>query len=164
MLGIILLFVGGVLLINGVGGLGLIDTRASAVLNFMTGCLALLIGVVMLVRAAAPPDYFPVACVMLFAFNYLYVAICMWLALDMRGFGWFCLFIAITTVPCALLAFDSPDPRFGVFWLVWGSLWLMYFLALVRGFEFGRLLPFATIAIGVLTCWIPGFLILVQRW
>lgn len=164
MLGIILLFVGGVLLINGVGGLGLVEQRASAVLNFMTGCLTLLIGIVMLVRADVPADYFPVACVMLFTFNYLYASICTWLELDMRGFGWFCLFIAITTVPCALLAFQGPDPRFGAFWLIWGSLWLMYFFTLVRGFNFGKLLPFATIGIGVLTCWIPGFLILVERW
>ena len=37
MVGVLLLFVGAVLLVNGMGGLGRVEPRSMAVLNFMVG-------------------------------------------------------------------------------------------------------------------------------
>lgn len=164
MVGIILLFVGAVLLVNGVGGLGKIDAKSAAVMNLLTGGLALVIALILLFRAETNHDFFGVATVFLFAFTYLYAGISMVFSLDMRGFGWFCFFVAITTIPCSILAFQAHDLRFGVFWLIWGALWFMFYLAYVPAKNFGRILPFTTIAVGVLTCWIPGLLMLVDRW
>ncbi len=81
-----------------------------------------------------------------------------------RGFGWFCFFVALTTVPCSIATFATGDPRFGAFWLIWGVLWFMFYLVNVRGVNFGRLLPLSSITVGVLTCWIPGLLILTGNW
>lgn len=164
MLGIILLFIGGVLLINGVGALGLVERKSAAVMNFLTGSLVLLINLVLLFRARETGEFYVVATGFLFVFTYYYAAISTWFELDMRGFGWYCLFVAVTTVPCSMVAFESGDPRIGIFWLIWGMLWLLFFIAYGIGKDLGRFLPFATIAIGVLTCWIPGFLMLVGRW
>ena len=41
MVGVVLLFVGAVLLVNGMGGLGRVDVRSMAIMNFMVGGLAL---------------------------------------------------------------------------------------------------------------------------
>ena len=164
MVGVILLYVGAVLLVNGMGGLGRVDNRSMAVMNFMVGALALVASLMQLVRAETQADFFGVATFFLFTFTYLYVAISMWFDLDMRGFGWFCFFVAITTIPCSIVTFQGGDARFGTFWLIWGVLWFMFYLANVPGKDLGKLLPYSTIAVGVLTCWIPGLLILTEHW
>ena len=70
MLGVILLYVGAVLLINGIGGLGKIDLRSMAVMNFMVGGLALVASLIQLVRAESTGDFFGVATSFLFTFTY----------------------------------------------------------------------------------------------
>ncbi|MEQ8496530.1 MAG: AmiS/UreI family transporter [Gammaproteobacteria bacterium] len=164
MVGVILLYVGAVLLVNGMGGLDRVDGRSMAVMNFMVGSLALVASLLQLIRAQTPADFFGVATFFLFTFTYLYVAVSIWFELDMRGFGWFCFFVALTTIPCALVTYQAGDMRFGTFWLIWGVLWYMFYLANVPGRDFGRLLPYTTISVGVLTCWIPGLLILTENW
>ncbi len=164
MVGVMLLFVGSVLLINGMGGLGRVEAKSMAVMNFMVGGLALVASMVQLVRAEAPADFFTAAAFLLFTFTYLYVAISLWFDLDMSGFGWFCFFVAFTTIPFSLMSFQNDDQRFGVLWLVWGVLWYMFYLSSVPQKDFGKLLPYTTISVGVLTCWIPGLLILTERW
>ncbi|MGE0860462.1 MAG: AmiS/UreI family transporter [Gammaproteobacteria bacterium] len=164
MVGVVLLFVGAVLLVNGMGGLGRVDVRSMAIMNFMVGGLALVATLLQFIRAESQADFFGVAQFFLFTFTYLYVAISMWWELDMRGFGWFCFFVALTTIPCALMTFHGGDMRFGSFWLIWGVLWFMFYLVNVRGADFGKLLPYTSISVGVLTCWVPGLLILTDRW
>ena len=164
MVGVVLLFVGAVLLVNGMGGLGRVDGRSMAVMNFMVGGLALVATLLQFSRAVSTSDFFTVAQFFLFTFTYLYVAISIWFELDMRGFGWFCFFVALTTIPCSIAAFQGGNPRFGSFWLIWGVLWYMFYLANVPGKDFGKALPYATITVGVLTCWIPGLLMLTDRW
>jgi len=164
MVGVILLYVGAVLFINGMGGLGRVDGRSMAVMNFMVGALALVASLLQLVRAESTADFFGVATSFLFTFTYLYVAVSIWFELDMRGFGWFCFFVALTTIPCALVSYQGGDVRFGTFWLIWGVLWYLFYLANVPGKDFGRFLPYSTIAVGIFTCWIPGLLILTERW
>lgn len=92
MIGIMLVYVGAVLLVNGMGGLGRIDAKSAAVLNFMVGSLGVVVSLLHLVRAESPVEYFTVATLFLFTFTYLYVAISSWYDLDMRGFGWYCFF------------------------------------------------------------------------
>lgn len=164
MLGILLLYVGGVLLVNGMSALGRAEARSTAVFNFLVGALALVIQLILLVRAETRLDYYGVATGFLFTFTYLYGAICGWFNLDFRAFGWYCLFVAITTVPCAWVAFQAPDVRFGYLWIIWGLLWFLYYLAYVPGRNFGRALPLTTIAVGVFTCWFPGMLMLTGHW
>ena len=164
MVGVVLLFVGAVLLVNSMGGLGRVDMRSMAIMNFMVAGLALFATVLQFVRAETTAQFFGVAQFFLFSFTYTYVAISMWWELDMRGFGWFCFFVALTTIPCAIVTFQGGDLRFGTFWLIWGVLWYMFFMANVQGRDFGKLLPYASMSVGVLTCWIPGLLILTGNW
>jgi hypothetical protein len=164
MLGIVLLYVGAVLLINGVGGLGKIDKRSVAVLNLFVGAIAFLIDVILLWRAHTTPEFYAVATGLLFAFTYLYVGITNWFDLDGRGLGWYCLFVGLTTVPCSVMSFQAKDMRFGVIWLIWGVLWLSFYLSLAAGKNLGKWLAYGTIAVGIGTCWIPGYLMLIDKW
>ncbi len=164
MAGVVLLFVGAVLLVNGMGGLGKVELRSMAILNFLVGGLALVATLLQFIRAETPAQFFGVAQFFLFTFTYLYVALSIWLELDMRGFGWFCFFVAFTTIPCSLVSFQNGDVRFGSFWLIWGVLWFMFYLVNVPGKDFGKWLPYGSIAVGFFTCWIPGLLILTNHW
>jgi putative amide transporter protein len=164
MIGIMLIYVGAVLLVNGIAGLGGIDAKSSAVLNFMVGSLGTFFSLLNLVRADSTAEYFTVATFFLFTFTYLYVAISSWYELDMRGFGWYCFFVALTAIPTSMMAFKSGDLRFGGFWLIWGALWYTFYLSSAHGKDFGKALPYATIIVGVTTCWIPGMLILTEYW
>ncbi len=164
MLGIVLLYVGAVLFINGIGALGKIDKKSVAVMNLFVGSITLLIDIFMLLDADTNAKFYAVGTGLLFAFTYLYVAITNWFDLDGRGLGWYCLFVAITTVPCSLVSFGAGDMRFGAFWLIWGVLWFMFFLALAAQKNLGKLLPYSTIAVGITTCWIPGYLMLIDKW
>lgn len=164
MLGIVLLYVGGVLLINGVAGLGKADGKSAAVMNLFTGGIALVINLINLFNAKTTPDFYGVGTGLLFAFTYLYVAITNWYELDGRGLGWYCLFVAITTIPSAAMSYLGGDLRFTVIWLIWGALWFMFYLALAAKKNLGNLLSYASIAVGVFTCWIPGYLLLIGKW
>ena len=164
MVGVMLLFVGSVLLVNGMGGLGKVDPRSSAVLNFMVGGLALVGGLLQFIRAEEIAEFKLTAAYFIFAFTYIYVALCNWFDLDWRGFGWFCFFVTFTTIPYAIDAFQSGDMRFGTFWIIWGVLWFMFYLSNVPKIQFGKALPYFVITVGVGTCWIPGVLILTEHW
>ena len=164
MLGFTLTFVGAVLLINGMGGLKRIDDRSMAVFNFMVGSLFLFAALLSLVRAETSQDFHGVVAILLFAFTYLYISVCFWFDLDLRGVGWYCFFVALTTVHYAALSFQGDDYRLGAMWLIWGGLWYLFYLSWVPGKNLGKLLPFSTIATGILTGWIPGLLMLTDNW
>ena len=164
MLGVTLIFVGAVLFINGMGGLKRVDDRSMAVFNFMVGSLFLFAALLSLVRAETTQDYYGVVAILLFAFTYLYIAASLWFELDLRGLGWYCFFVALTTVPYAALNYQADNYRLGSMWLAWGVLWYMFYLAYVPGKNLGKLLPYATVATGICTGWIPGLLMLTENW
>lgn len=162
MLGVALFFIGAVLIVNGVGLTGRIEPRDSAIFNLLVGLLALLINLINLLHASTAPEYLGVAGGLLFAFTYLYLAGVQWSNLKGVGLGWYCLFVALSAVVYAVLA-SGQDWRVSLMWLTWASLWFLFFLALGLQRTW-RLLPFYTIAVGVVTCWVPGMLMMTGRW
>lgn len=122
MLGVSLLYVGAVLTINGIGRLTEIDGKSLAVMNFFTGGLSVIANVILLVCG----EYYAAATGLLFGFTYLFIGLNAVFNLDGRVLGWFSLFVAINTVPAALLSLlQDADPLFFVIWLAWGILWLL---------------------------------------
>ncbi|NAZ18151.1 transporter, partial [Glutamicibacter soli] len=45
-------------------------------------------------------------------------------------------------------------------WLIWGVLWFMYFLLLALGRPILRPTAWVTLLAGIVTGWLPGFLLL----
>jgi len=167
MLGVVLLYVGAVLFVNGFTLLGKADPKGSAIMNLLTGILTLIINIIILVVNAVgdedPTLFYAAGTGLLFSFTYLYVGAVNLFSLDGRGLGWYCLFVAVTAMPSAYVAFDS-DPRFTVIWLGWGFLWFVYFLLLALDMKIVKFAGYATLVIAVLTAWIPGYMLLVGVW
>ena len=161
MLGIVLLYVGIVLINNGISRLYNIDEKSAAVMNIFTGALAVIIDTVSVIQG----EYYAVGTGLLFGFTYLFIAINSIFNLDKRPYGWYSLFVAIDTIPWAYLSFTQElDWRMSVIWVLWGILWFTAFIEIILKKNLGNFVPYLAIFEGIITAWIPGFLMLVDRW
>jgi hypothetical protein len=160
MLGVALLFIGAVLVVNGVAQTGRIEPRDAAGLNLLVGLLTLLLSITDLEQATKTPQYFSSAGSLLFSFTYLYFAAVQWLGLKGAGLGWYCLFVAMNAIVYGMMA---PDSRLRAMWLVWASLWFLFFISLGLQRTVRYLGPY-TVGVGVVTCWVPGMLMLTGSW
>lgn len=157
MLGVSLLYVGAVLTINGIGRLTEIDGKSLAVMNFFTGGLSVIANVILLVCG----EYYAAATGLLFGFTYLFIGLNAVFNLDGLVLGWFSLFVAINTVPAALLSLlQDADPLFFVIWLAWGILWLLIFVESVLKKDLHHTVPVLLILEGIGTAWVPAWLLL----
>jgi hypothetical protein len=165
LLGLALFYVGAVLCLNGLWLLGQIGDNEIAVIDIFVGGVTLLIA---LYLAFAPgADLGSVkgaALTLLFTFTYFWVAINRYNGADGRGLGWFCLFVAITAIPVTIQTLQGAqstwDWWFGLSWGAWGILWFMFFLLLVLKKPIAKLTGAVTVLQGILTGWLPGFLLL----
>jgi hypothetical protein len=157
-----LLYVGAVLLINGLMLLGRIPPRSAAVFNLFVGALQCVIPTAMLLQANGDAaTTLSASGLYLFGFTYLYVGIVNLAGLEPQGVGWFSLFVAMAAVAYAVLSFSSHDPVFGVIWLSWAALWTLFFLVLGLGREdLSRFTGWSVTLLSIPTCSIPAFLML----
>ena len=94
MLGVCLLFVGIVLINNGICNLCNVDGKAAAVMNIFTGGLSVFINFVNLVQG----NYYAAGTGLLFGFTYLFVAANNIFKLNSKPFAWFSTFVAINAI------------------------------------------------------------------
>lgn len=161
MLGIVLLYVGIVLILNGISRLYGVDEKSAAVMNIFTGGLAVVLDVI----SAIMGEYYSVGTGLLFGFTYLFIALNGIFKLDKRPYGWYSLFVAINTIPCAYISWvNDGDWRMGIIWILWGILWLTAFIELILKKDLGKFVPYLAIFEGIITAWIPGFMMLVEAW
>lgn len=162
MLGCALVYVGFVLFINALLLLGKLDGKQVFPMNIFTGVL-IFAGVMRTVFLQGQDiiTYFYAMQSLLFAFTYLWVGINSIWDLDGKGLGWYCLLVAIVAVPTAFTAL--PDVGLFVLWLMWASLWFMFFLLLGLGYQISTSTAGWTMVNAVITG-IAGYLILVEAW
>lgn len=165
LLGLSLLYVGAVLFLNGLWLLGKIDDKEIVVINVFSGFVTLCVSMASAFGANADLGSVRAAALtLLFTATYLWVAYNRCVAVDGRGLGWFSLFIAITAAPVALKAFATAqstlDLWMAVNWTIWAILWFMYFLLLSLKRDMLRATGMTTVFAGIVTGWIPGFLLL----
>lgn len=168
MLGVNLLFVGVVLISNGVCNLTKINAKASSVLNFLVGGLGLFICLTNLVLG----NYYAAGTGLLFCFTYLTIGIISVFELDSRPFAWFCAFVAVNAVIFGtiegFLGSDYlgivPDIRWAGIWYLWALLWATGIVEDVFGFKLGKFTPCLQIFDGVITAWVPGLMLLLGLW
>jgi hypothetical protein len=162
-----LLYVGAVLIVNGLMLLGRVEARAAAPLNFFVGGLQVFTPTYLIVTSGGDGDTILGASgLYLFGFTYLYVGLNLVNDLDGTGLGWFSAFVAGCAVVYAGLNFGRlDDPAFGVIWLYWAVLWGLFFLVLgLKREELTRFTGMVAIVAGVLTCAVPAFLLLTGVW
>jgi hypothetical protein len=166
LLGLALFWVGAVLCLNGIWLLGKIGDKEIAVIDVFVGFVTLLVSLFLAFGPGANAASIKgAALTLLFTFTYFWVAWNRWNGADGRGLGWFCLFVAITTVPVFLETFANAhtlwDLWFGICWLSWGVLWFLFFLILAQGrAQLTRFTGALCALQGIYTGWIPGYLLL----
>ena len=161
-----LLYVGAVLFLNGCMLLGWVDTRAAVPLNIFVGILQVITPTYLIFTADGNTTQIMAASgLYLFGFTYLYVAMNLWNDLDGTGLGYYSLFVALCAVAYAVISFRDKDYAFGVIWLYWSFLWLLFFFLLGRGRDsLGRYTGAVAVVQGWVTGAIPAFLLLTEGW
>ena len=164
-LGLSLLFVGIVLVVNGVGRLFKFDAKSMSIMNIITGFIIVSINFLSLNGVLNNPDaligdYLNIASGFLFGFTYIFIAANYLFKLDLRPFGWFSFFVAIYAAVMSIMAFIDADLLFGFLWAAWAVLWLEGFLALVVKLKLEKLFPYLSIAEGIFAAFIPAILML----
>lgn len=163
--GLVLIWVGAVLCLNGVSLLTPLDPREVAVINLF---VAVVTGFAALWSATREPVALPAvlggAVGLMFTLTYLWNGINTLTGADGRAFGWFSLFVAITVAAVGLQTLAGADRLWGVWsglnWLAWSGLWFLFFVMLVLRRPIARLVGAVLLAEGVLTAWLPGYLLL----
>lgn len=136
LLGLVLFYVGAVLILNGLWMLGRIGDREIWVINLFVGAVSLLAAFRQAFGADADAASVRAAALsLLFSLTYLWVAVNRFTGADGRGLGWFSLFVALTTVPVAVDALRGAWSAWDIWsgwpWAAWGLLWLLFFMQLV---------------------------------
>jgi acid-activated urea channel len=168
MLGVCLLFVGIVLINNGVCTLSNVDKKAAAVMNILTGGLSLFINFTNLVQG----NYYAAGTGLLFGFTYLFVAFMDIFDLDPLPFAWFSTFVAINAIVFGYVEGIAgsealgitADWRWAAIWWLWAVLWGTSFVTDILGKKLGKFVPALQIFEGIVTAWIPGVMILLGVW
>lgn len=158
-----LLYVGAVLFINGLMLLGFVPGRAAAPMNYFVGAMQVIFPTIIIAQSGGDPALtLSASGLYLFGFTYLYIAFNITFGLDGEGVGWFSLFVAGVAVVMSYLQFALVgDPAFGVIWLLWAVLWLMFYLVLALGMEsLTAASGWFTVIIAHLTATIPALLLL----
>ncbi|MCL2708723.1 MAG: acid-activated urea channel [Defluviitaleaceae bacterium] len=163
MLGLSLLFVGIVLVANGVNRFTGVDPKSTAALNLITGFVIVSGNLIMLSKAGSVQDFQNVASGFLFGFTYLFVASNYLFKLDLRPFGWFSGFVAVYATVMAVNSYGF-DVRLTLLWGAWALLWLEGFLELVVGLKISKIFPYLSIAEGVFAAFIPAVIMLLDKW
>ena len=171
MLGGILLYVGMVLMSNGLHRLEGIPDKSNVVMNIFTGGLGLILNIIVIAYGACTGQgaewFYGSATGLLFAFTYLYSAINTIFDFDQRLYGWFSLFVAINTLPAGILCLTSGyggNAWYGIIWFLWGVLWLTAFIEINLKKNLGKFVSYLAIFEGIVTAWIPGLLMLWGKW
>jgi hypothetical protein len=173
LLGVVLLYVGAVLVVNGIWLVGQARVAAggpaaAAAHPTLIGFVGLVAAVTLVVQGNRDGDLASVRSagyILLFAFTYLWVAANQFLNAGGHGFGWYCLFVAITAVAAGIYTFSNADGNdasiyLGVDWFAWAVLWFLFFLLLALDRPIARVTGWFTILVGVATSWVFAILLL----
>jgi putative amide transporter protein len=170
-----LLFVGAVLIVNGLMLLGYVDARSAAPLNLFVGAMQVVTPTFLIFTAAGPPAVRAATVLFasglyLFGFTYLYVGINLLGNLDGTGLGWYSLFVTFCAITFAAVNFwgiagIAKDPAFTAIWLYWAVLWALFWVVLgLKREEWTRYTGAIAVVAGVVTAAAPGFLLLTGKW
>ena len=164
--GLVLLFVGAVLFLNGIWVMGHIEDKEISVINIFVGTLTLLVALYLAFNPGADLASIKTAAfTLLFTFTYYWVAWNRWNGADGRGLGWFCFFVGVTVIPITVDALSTAEGTLGwwlaICWASWGVLWLMFWALLALQKPIAKVTGALCAAQGIYTGWIPGYLLLV---
>jgi len=147
----------------------LLEGREVAVINIFTGFVGVVVASIYLIQSAVQNDLASArggGFILLFAFTYLWVAFNQVISGSGRAFGWYCLFVAITAVPAGIYTLQTAGGNpaavwLGLNWFAWAILWAVFWALLALERPIGRFAGWLSIAVGIVTAWVLGFIVLV---
>ena len=191
MLGVVLLYVGAVLVINGLWLIGqarvatagegrmgeaeahplFMQGREVTMINIFTGFVGVVAATTLMIHGDANDDLASIRAgglILLFAFTYLWVAANGFLNAGGHAFGWYCLFVAISAIPVGIYTFNNANGNdasiyLGVCWFAWAVLWAMFFVLLALDRPIGRITGAVAVLEGIGTAWVFGLLLLLEQ-
>jgi len=127
-----LLFVGGVLFVNGLWLRGIGADADVSIFNFLTGAITFLIVLWWAFGGnATNGTAFDAAGTLLFSFTYLWIGANAYRGIeDQRSFGWYCGFVASVAIPTGYIVFQGGDIGLAGLWWLWAALWAAFFALL----------------------------------
>lgn len=160
-----LLFVGVVLLVNGLVTLDVVPPRSAALLNIFVGTMQVVLPTIILIQsgsdAAVLNSVWPTY---LFGVTYLYYGLGIYLNLEPEGLGWFSAFVAVLAVYHGVLAV-STDPVFAVIWFTWAAMWTLFFLLMALGKSgLTRFTGWFLVWLGLPTCTVTALFLFKGHW
>lgn len=172
MLGLILIYVGLILLHNGIAGILNFDKKSFAFLNIVVGCIALFCQLIYLIfliqNNATNTAFFAPAVALLFGITYLFAGFNSLFSWDTRPYGYFCLFVCINVLIVAYTDFVGYFGKVNVIgsliWFAWAVLWFLGFIECSLKKNLGKTSSYLAILEGIFTAWIPGLLLLLGLW
>jgi hypothetical protein len=189
LLGVVLLYVGAVLVINGIWLIGqarssgsgeagvaaeahptFIENREVAVINVFTGFVGVVAAITLMVQGNRDADLASIRAggfILLFAFTYLWVAANNFMNAGGRAFGWYCLFVAITAIPAGIYTIanangDDASIYLGVDWFAWAVLWGLFWALLALDRPIAKLTGRLAVLEGIGTAWVFALLLLLD--
>ncbi len=162
-----LLYVGAVLVVNGVMLLGHVSPAGAAPLNLFVGALQVVTPTYLIVAAGGDQAQIALAAgLYYFGFTYLWVGINGITGWPGEGLGWFSLVVAAAAVGFAVHSWLTVGDRtFAVIWLLWAVLWFGFFLLLARHKDhLTGAVGVLALGEGLLTAAVPAFLIITGWW
>lgn len=166
-----LLFVGAVLLINGLVFLGYVDGKAAIPVNLLAGSAVTLNAVLLIMSldpdsAASPQITFTAAGFALFGFTYLTVAMNSLLGGSGKALGWYCGWATVIAAVLSAINFsEGAAPQMGWLWASWALLFASFFLALiVSGHRWTASAGVLAVAQGFTTATIPALMMIGGSW
>lgn len=162
-----LLYVGAVLVVNGIMLLGHVSARGAAPLNLFVGALQVVTPTYLIIAADGDQAQIALAAgLYYFGFTYLWVGINALTGWPAEGLGWFSLVVAVAAVGFAVHSWlEVGDRAFGVIWLLWAVLWFTFFLLMALHRErLTAAIGVLALGEGLLTAAVPAFLIITGWW
>lgn len=168
-LGAALVYVGFVLVINGLWLLNKVDARDVAAINLFTGIVTFTASYYNLITLQAP-GAIAWAQGLLFSFTYLWIFFNIIRNVnDQRALGWYCLLVAITAAISGVVSAGALTPQSDIgfvfltfLWFEWAVLWFSFWVLLVLG-RGTKPIAYFTIASGILS-YIPTFPYMLGIW
>ncbi|MGX2982317.1 AmiS/UreI family transporter [Helicobacter sp. 23-1045] len=172
MLGLVLLYVGLVLINNGLGRILRFDRKALAFLNIVVGVISVFCNFVFVALLIADDSqnlaFFAPAIALLFGITYLFNACNNLFAWDLRPYGYFSLFVSVNAILAGVLDFvgyfGSANAFGAMIWWAWAVLWFSGFVECALGKSLGKFSAYLALVEGIITGWLAGILILLGVW
>ncbi|MDR1430863.1 MAG: AmiS/UreI family transporter [Propionibacteriaceae bacterium] len=107
--------------------------------------------------------------VLLFAMTYVFLGLQRIKDFDGRVVGWFCGFVVINVPLPTYQTFMSGDVLLGIIWIIWGYLWLLFFISMGLGKLndskiFAKVTVVSMIVGFLVSLWVPGLYMLNGWW